>query len=124
MLGNREKAAMEQSRGESASAQGWRTNNNKEEVCVGVGERGGGGQWLGPCFGNVNEAGNFLSVPFLRVNRRAAPRMSGRFVLGMPAEQRGALKIRCLRYSTCTAARAGCSSEPAEAGGASDASQN
>lgn len=37
MLGNRKKAATEQSRGESASAQGWSTNNNKKEVCVGVG---------------------------------------------------------------------------------------
>lgn len=50
----------------------------------------GGTQWLGLCFGNVNEAGNFLSVPFLRVNQRAAPCMCGRFVLGMPAEQRSA----------------------------------
>lgn len=54
-----------------------------KKVCVGV---GGGTQWLGLCFGNVNEAGNFLSVPFLR----AAPWMCGRFVLGMPAEQRSA----------------------------------
>lgn len=69
MLGNRKKAA-EQSRGESASDQGWSTNQRKQKkrkVAVGV---GGGTQWLGLCFGNVNEAGNFLCVWCLRVNQR------------------------------------------------------
>lgn len=87
MLGNRKKAATEQSRGESANAQGWSTNQKKEKKLV---WGWGGTQWLGLCFGNVNEAGNFLSVWLLRVNERVAPWMCGRFVLGMPAEQRGA----------------------------------
>lgn len=42
MLGNRKKAATEQSRGESASAQGWSTNNkNKKGLCGCVGVGGG-----------------------------------------------------------------------------------
>lgn len=39
MLGNRKKAATEESRGESASAQGWSTNKKKLKKSL----RGGGG---------------------------------------------------------------------------------
>lgn len=58
-----------------------------EEVGAGV---GGGTQWLGLCFGNVNEAGNFLSV----WKRRSSEGVWAMCALGVPAEQRSAARFQ------------------------------
>lgn len=85
--------------GESASVRAWSTNQPKkkteeeevEEVGVGV---GGGTQWLGLCFGNVNEAGNFLSVWKRRSGEGVCVCVWAMCALGVPAEQRSGARFQ------------------------------
>lgn len=61
MLASREKAATEQSRGESASAQGWSTNNKKGKSLCGGG-RGAPNGW--DCaLGMLMRQGTFCLFP-------------------------------------------------------------
>lgn len=58
MLGNRKKAAPEQRRGESASVQGWRTDEKKERKRLVWGWEGALGGW-DPALGMLMRQGTF-----------------------------------------------------------------